>query len=115
MAQGIDSKREDRAMQQFHCVDISGPILPHQLVQLCQLLDTTQDGDYSVALATHKPTVAFNCSMVGNGNVEMTESDAVRYGMRWETLQLLSKTGSEKMNGLGTRNVLCTEHLYRWT
>ena len=109
-----DKQSKGQEMRRLHCVDISGPLLPTQLIQLCQLLESTQDGDYSITLTTHRPTVAFNCSILADQDSPITESDATRQGVKQEVLQLLAKKGNDRMDGLCMKEIFCKEHQYRW-
>lgn len=41
-------------------VELSGPVLPSTVHSLCSLLTTTQEGNFSIHLSAHAPTLAFS-------------------------------------------------------
>ena len=60
-------------INQVHFVEVVGPILPHHLVNYCDLYKRTQDGDYTMTLNTHDPSVPFNIDLGPSDHVCETE------------------------------------------
>ncbi|XP_072178624.1 protein downstream neighbor of Son-like [Diadema setosum] len=50
------------ALQEVSTLEVTGPIMPHNIHDLCTLLRTTQEGAFHVAFSNHEATAAFTAS-----------------------------------------------------
>ncbi|XP_066275530.1 protein downstream neighbor of Son-like [Branchiostoma lanceolatum] len=58
--QGSIRQTEAGKLTQVNSLEVSGPLLPLQVKQLCSLFQHSQQGDFSATLSTHEATAAFN-------------------------------------------------------
>ena len=94
--QGTIQEHIGDKLTRLHSVDITGPILPQSLNNLCRLFQKTQHGDFSARLNCIESTKAFN---IGSGT-EMVTSE------------INQPVPVAKKNGL--KEVVCQNGLYNW-
>ena len=53
----------DGTINHVHILEITGPVLPHQIHRIRKVLERTQQGEFTLTFNTHEPTVPFNARL----------------------------------------------------
>ena len=98
---------------QLYSLEISGPLLPGCMYELCHLLKASQIGDFKAIFSAHQPSVAFNvlspktegkCTPSGS-NLEHSTSCG-----QWTHYQ-----EAEQLKGTFLKELNCKDNLFTWT
>uniref|UniRef100_A0A672T1X7 DNA replication fork stabilization factor DONSON n=1 Tax=Sinocyclocheilus grahami TaxID=75366 RepID=A0A672T1X7_SINGR len=114
-ARAVNVKTRVRMGYQDVCsLEVTGPIMPHTLHALTQLLKPAQKGEFSVGLYTHEPTAVLNrsCSGLDFGFQESVVRDLGRCGLQQSSIQQLvtpSMLGKSALRQLHMR-----DYSYSW-
>ena len=100
---------------QLYSVELSGPLLPGCLFEMCQLLKTSQKGTFKATFSTHQPSVAFN---VPSGHTKSESEEFFSCGSDLEegisSGQWKHYQESEQLSGSCLKELTCSEGLYTW-
>ena len=100
---------------QLYSLEISGPLLPGCLFEICQLLKTSQKGTFKATFGTHQPSVAFN---VPSSHPKSESEGFVFCGSDLEECissgQWKHYQESEQLSGSCLKELTCSEGLYTW-
>lgn len=111
--QGTMKHQQAKAMTQLCSLEISGPILPGCLYELCHLLKESQGGDFKATFFVHQPSVAFNVpSMKTEENYLQSEcplQQSISHG-QWRHYQ-----EAEKLQDMCLKDLSCKDKLFSWT
>ena len=97
----------------MYSLEISGPLLPGCMYELCHLLKASQIGDFKATFSAHQPSVAFNvpssktegkCTPSGS-NLEHSISCG-----QWKHYQ-----EAEQLKGTFLKELNCKDNLFTWT
>ena len=105
------------SLQEVSSLEVTGPIMPHNIHDLCALLSTTQDGAFHMALSNHDATAPFTtCTHVN------AKSNAMDYVNDSGLQQLKShcRLSDSQLEYLATgctntvpvKEILCEDGLY---
>ncbi|XP_067298971.1 protein downstream neighbor of son homolog [Pseudorasbora parva] len=77
--------------QDVYSLEVTGPIMPHTLHTLTQLLRPAQRGEFSAGLYTHEPTAVLNVPISqSSGPLECVVQDLGRCGLQQSSIQQLA-------------------------
>ena len=100
---------------QLYSLEISGPLLPGCLFEICQLLKTSQKGTFKATFCTHQPSVAFN---VPSSHMKSESEGFVCCGSDLDegisSRQRKHYQESEQLSGSCLKELTCSEGLYTW-
>ncbi|XP_016093463.1 protein downstream neighbor of son homolog [Sinocyclocheilus grahami] len=115
-ARAVNVKTRVRMGYQDVCsLEVTGPIMPHTLHALTQLLKPAQKGEFSVGLYTHEPTAVLNVPLSLTPEPQQLESvvrDLGRCGLQQSSIQQLvtpSMLGKSALRQLHMR-----DYSYSW-
>ncbi|XP_035687556.1 protein downstream neighbor of son homolog [Branchiostoma floridae] len=84
-------------LTQVNSLEVSGPLLPLHVRQLCSLFQHSQHGEFSATFSTHEATAAFN--RIEDGESGMEEGHSPRKELSIEDI----------------KELVCESGLYKWT
>ncbi|KAF4075005.1 hypothetical protein AMELA_G00229660 [Ameiurus melas] len=115
-ARSVNVKTQVRTGYQDVCsLEVTGPIMPHALHTLTQLLRPAQKGGFSMALYTHEPSAVLNVPVTktsesdGQGNVL---EELSRCGLQQHTVQQLTEQATLGKSAL--RHLDMRDYSYSW-
>nr|XP_055062207.1 protein downstream neighbor of son homolog [Misgurnus anguillicaudatus] len=115
-ARTVNVKTQVRAGYQDVCsLEVTGPIMPHTLHALTQLLKPAQKGEFSVGLYTHEPTAVLNVPISQTSELETRDGvvqDLVRCGLQQSTVEQLAVPTTLGKSAL--RQLHMKGHSYSW-
>ncbi|XP_059824705.1 protein downstream neighbor of son homolog isoform X1 [Hypanus sabinus] len=78
-------------MKDSHCLEITGPIMPHALHSLTLMLKSAQKGNFTASFHSHEPTSVFNVALKleHHEGKDHSLSEMSNYGLHPETLNQL--------------------------
>ncbi|KAL7845910.1 hypothetical protein AOLI_G00241020 [Acnodon oligacanthus] len=116
-ARSVNVKTQVRTGYQDVCsLEVTGPIMPHALHALTQLLKPAQKGGFSVSLYTHEPSVVLNVPVTKLSESDPQsnmEQDLVRCGLQQSTIQQLVEPATLGKSAL--RQLHMREFSYSWS
>lgn len=99
-------------------LEVTGPIMPHNVHSLCSLLRRTQEGSFHMALSNHEATAPFtSCTCSTNEKSEVRDAGGDERLKAMRTNCGLSKRQVEYLASkctvnLPTKEVTCTDRLF---
>ncbi|XP_056595093.1 protein downstream neighbor of son homolog [Triplophysa dalaica] len=115
-ARTVNVKTQIRTGYQDVCsLEVTGPIMPHTVHALTQLLKPAQKGEFSVGLYTHEPTAVLNVPISQTSEPETLEDvvqDLGRCGLQQGTVQQLAVPTTLGRSAL--RQLHMRGHSYSW-
>ncbi|XP_066517280.1 protein downstream neighbor of son homolog [Hoplias malabaricus] len=116
-ARSVNMKTQVRTGYQDMCsLEVTGPIMPHALHALTQLITPAQKGDFSVLLYTHEPSAVLNVPVPKPPETEQQNigmQDLNRCGLQQSTLQQLTEPATLGKSAL--RQLHMREYSYSWS
>ncbi|XP_043098353.1 protein downstream neighbor of son homolog [Puntigrus tetrazona] len=110
-ARTVNVKTQVRSGYQDVCsLEVTGPIMPHTLHALTQLLRPAQKGEFSVALYTHEPTAVLNVPLSLTSDPE--QPDLGRCGLQQSSVQQLAAPSMLGKSAL--RQLHMKDYSYSW-
>ncbi|KAI5629591.1 protein downstream neighbor of Son [Silurus asotus] len=115
-ARSVNVKTQVRTGFQDVCsLEVTGPIMPHALHTLSQLLRPAQRGDFSMAIYTHEPTAVLNVPVTkpaeSDGQSNVFE-ELSRCGLQQHTVQQLMEQAMLGKSAL--RHINMRDYSYSW-
>ena len=101
------------ALFQLYSLDISGPILPGCLYELCHLLKSSQEGDFKATLSAHQPSVAFNVPGIETKDNCFPSGCVLQQSIsrgQWKHYQ-----EADQLKGICLKELSCKDKLFSWT
>ncbi|XP_016422166.1 protein downstream neighbor of son homolog isoform X2 [Sinocyclocheilus rhinocerous] len=115
-ARAVNVKTRVRMGYQDVCsLEVTGPIMPHTLHALTQLLKPAQKGEFSVGLYTHEPTAVLNVPLSQTSEPQQLESvvqDLGRCGLQQSSIQQLATPSMLGKSAL--RQLHMRDYSYSW-
>uniref|UniRef100_A0A671RIS4 DNA replication fork stabilization factor DONSON n=1 Tax=Sinocyclocheilus anshuiensis TaxID=1608454 RepID=A0A671RIS4_9TELE len=115
-ARTVNVKTQVRMGYQDVCsLEVTGPIMPHTLHALTQLLKPAQKGEFSVGLYTHEPTAVLNLPLSQTSEPQQLESvvqDLGRCGLQQSSIQQLATPSMLGKSAL--RQLHMRDYSYSW-
>ncbi|KAF4119140.1 protein downstream neighbor of son homolog [Onychostoma macrolepis] len=112
----VKVKTQVRAGYQDVCsLEVTGPVMPHTLHALTQLLKPAQKGEFSVGLYTHEPTAVLNVPLSLTSDPQQLESvvqDLGRCGLQQSSIQQLAMPSMLGKSAL--RQLHMRDYSYSW-
>ncbi|KAL5010623.1 hypothetical protein ScPMuIL_012928 [Solemya velum] len=100
-----------------HIVEVGGPILPHHVQSVCQLLRRTQTS-FSISFNNHEPSLPFNVSIPGTNDVNNSRSivcgSADRDSIKTEKFEAFYTAAKISETLAGIRELNCTADGVSW-
>jgi len=104
--------KSKRKYTEIHYLEITGSIMPQQFTQLCRLMAETQNGQFSVALSTMPPTVAFNFPAHEQADHISNEAATSMAGLN--DIDVKHFTSLSTLNKQAIQRLHCHHHKYNW-
>ena len=98
-------------LPQVNSLEVSGPILPGNVLSLCHILRETQVGEFKAVFSTHQSTAAFNRDIADERQEGQTKLDTNTATLK-EHIQLLKKPC--QLEGQSMKEIACADRLYSW-
>ncbi|XP_048054124.1 protein downstream neighbor of son homolog [Megalobrama amblycephala] len=115
-ARTVNVKTQVRTGYQDVCsLEVTGPIMPHTLHALTQLLRPAQRGEFSVGLYTHEPTAVLNVPISQSSEPPQLESvvqDLGRCGLQQSSVQQLA--APSMLGKCALRQLHMRDYSYSW-
>ncbi|KAG7463627.1 hypothetical protein MATL_G00178640 [Megalops atlanticus] len=115
-ARSVNVKTQVRAGYQDVCsLEITGPVMPHALHSLTQLLRPAQRGGFSAGLYTHEPTAVFNiptCARTEQHKQDGAAQDLGGCGLHPSTVSQLVQPSTLGKSAL--RQLHMKDYSYTW-
>uniref|UniRef100_A0A8C1DJV5 DNA replication fork stabilization factor DONSON n=2 Tax=Cyprinus carpio TaxID=7962 RepID=A0A8C1DJV5_CYPCA len=115
-ARTVNVKTRVRMGYQDVCsLEVTGPIMPHTLHALTQLLKPAQKGEFSVGLYTHEPTAVLNVPVSQTSEPQQLEAvvqDLSRCGLQQSSIQQLAVPSMLGKSAL--RQLHMRDYSYSW-
>ncbi|XP_030636791.1 protein downstream neighbor of son homolog [Chanos chanos] len=115
-ARCVNVKTQVRTGYQDVCsLEVTGPIMPHAVHSLTQLLRPSQRGSFSVGLYTHEPTAVLNvpvCKISDPRPQDAVVEDLSRCGLQQSTVKQLSELSTLGKSAL--RQLHMRDYSYTW-
>ncbi|KAK3530185.1 hypothetical protein QTP86_017752 [Hemibagrus guttatus] len=115
-ARSVNVKTQVRTGYQDVCsLEVTGPVMPHALHTLTQLLRPAQKGGFSMALYTHEPSAVLNVpvSKPSESDRQSTVLEGLsRCGLQQNTVQQLTEPATLGKSAL--RHLDMTDYSYSW-
>ncbi|XP_059408235.1 protein downstream neighbor of son homolog [Carassius carassius] len=115
-ARTVNVKTRVRMGYQDVCsLEVTGPIMPHTLHALTQLLKPAQKGEFSVGLYTHEPTAVLNVPVSQTSEPQQLEAvvqDLRRCGLQQSSVQQLA--GPSMLGKSALRQLHMRDYSYSW-
>ncbi|XP_073699237.1 protein downstream neighbor of son homolog [Garra rufa] len=115
-ARTVNVKTQVRTGYQDVCsLEVTGPIMPHMLHALTQLLKPAQKGEFSVGLYTHEPTAVLNVPISQTSEPQQQESfvqDLGRCGLQQSSVEQLAAPSILGKSAL--RQLHMRDYSYSW-
>ncbi|XP_016295937.1 protein downstream neighbor of son homolog [Sinocyclocheilus anshuiensis] len=115
-ARTVNVKTRVRMGYQDVCsLEVTGPIMPHTLHALTQLLKPAQKGEFSVGLYTHEPTAVLNVPVSQTSEPQQLEAvvqDLSRSGLQQSSIQQLAVPSMLGKSAL--RQLHMRDYSYSW-
>ncbi|KAI2668811.1 hypothetical protein H4Q32_005620 [Labeo rohita] len=115
-ARTVNVKTQVRTGYQDVCsLEVTGPIMPHTLHALTQLLKPAQKGEFSVGLYTHEPTAVLNVPISQTPEPQQQEAfvqDLSRCGLQQSSVQQLAAPSMLGKSAL--RQLHMRDYSYSW-
>ncbi|XP_052452750.1 protein downstream neighbor of son homolog [Carassius gibelio] len=115
-ARTVNVKTRVRMGYQDVCsLEVTGPIMPHTLHALTQLLKPAQKGEFSVGLYTHEPTAVLNVPVSQTSEPQQLEAvvqDLGRCGLQQSSVQQLAVPSMLGKSAL--RQLHMRDYSYSW-
>ncbi|XP_067260662.1 protein downstream neighbor of son homolog isoform X1 [Chanodichthys erythropterus] len=115
-ARTVNVKTQVRTGYQDVCsLEVTGPIMPHTLHALTQLLRPAQRGEFSVGLYTHEPTAVLNVPISQSSEppqLECVVQDLGRCGLQQSSVQQLA--APSMLGKCALRQLHMRDYSYSW-
>ncbi|KAK2817856.1 hypothetical protein Q7C36_021789 [Tachysurus vachellii] len=115
-ARSINVKTQVRTGYQDVCsLEVTGPVMPHALHTLTQLLRPAQKGGFSMALYTHEPSAVLNVPVTRPTEPDQQSNvleELSRCGLQKNTVQQLSEQATLGKSAL--RHLDMRDYSYSW-
>ncbi|XP_035390833.1 protein downstream neighbor of son homolog [Electrophorus electricus] len=115
-ARSMNVKTQERAAYKDICsLEVTGPIMPHTLHALTQLLRPAQRGEFSVGLYTHEPSAVLNVPVVKPTEPELqvtAAQDLSACGLQNSTVEQLVEPAT--LGKAALRQLHVRDHSYSW-
>ncbi|XP_076839419.1 protein downstream neighbor of son homolog [Brachyhypopomus gauderio] len=120
-ARSVNVKTQERAAYKDVCsLEVTGPIMPHTLHALTQLLRPAQRGEFSAVLYTHEPSAVLNVPSTNVPTTKTSEPDqqekAVQElgqcGLQRSTVEQLVEPAA--LGKAALRQLQLTDYSYTW-
>ena len=100
---------------QLYSLDISGPLLPGSLYDLCQLLKVSQEGNFTATLSAYQPSVALNVPLrkKESGFKPIVRESYTESSV--SSLQLAHYQQPQSLEKVCLKELKCKGGLFTWT
>ena len=106
-------------VKQSDILEVTGPILPHHVQNLVQLLKDTQNSKFTITFNTHEPSVPLNVLTEDSDNESSPSS--YTHAVPWESLGLdaaMHQSFVEQFplsdRTAGIKELFCTDEGFSW-
>ncbi|XP_038048090.1 protein downstream neighbor of Son-like isoform X2 [Patiria miniata] len=113
---GVMKQAVGNKLQESYSLEITGPLLPHNVFHVCQLLDGTQGADFSGTFNNHDPTLPFSLVTTETATDSKTETgESLQEDSRGKDsfADYLAAQGGERHVGI-LKEFAYTDGLYQW-